>query len=261
MIKKSELWIWGQDAGSHHEAADGVFKLPGVNKMEPKEGCDYLGIPNICRVGMSGKPEPPFDDEAEKIKDAPKVVWSIIGDNGSLRNDDGSDDTEAVIEVAKKYPNIVGAVMDDFLSEKRRAVYSPEIIGDRAEMLHNAGLKLWTVIYENELIETSEPYLDKCDVITFWTWYSELLTDVEKNLAKLKSMLHKNQKIYLGCYMWDYGNSQLMPMDRMKYQLELYKKLIEAGEVEGIIFCSNCIADIGLDAVEYTRKWIAENAE
>ena len=61
--------------------------------------------------------------------------------------------------------------------------------------------------------------------------------------------------------MWDYGNSCPMPMDRMKYQLELYKKLIEAGEVEGVIFCSNCIADIGLDTVEYTRKWIAENAE
>lgn len=261
MIKRNELWVWGQDAGSQHEAADGVFKLPGVNKMEPKEGAEYLGVPNICRVGMSGKPEPPFDDEAEILKDVPKVVWSIIGDNGSIRNDDGSDDTDAVIDVAKKYPNIVAGIMDDFLSEKRMAVYSPDIIGQKAEKLHEAGLKLWTVIYEHELVEASVPYLDKCDVITFWIWTSELLINAEEYLAQLKSMLKRNQKIYLGCYMWDYGNSKPMPMECMKYQLDLFKKLIEAGEAEGIIFCSNCIADIGLDTVEYTRKWIAENAE
>jgi hypothetical protein len=34
--------------------------------------------------------------------------------------------------------------------------------------------------------------------------------------------------------------------------------LLKKGDIEGIIFCSNCIADIGLETVEYTRKWIAE---
>lgn len=261
MIDRSELWVWGQDAGSHHEAADGVFGLPGENKMGPVEGAEYLGIPNICRVGMSGKPEPPFDDEAELLRDVPKVVWSVIGDKGSTRNDDGSDDTDAVVAVAKNYPNIVGGVMDDFLSDTRMAVYTPEIVGNMAEKLHNAGLELWTVIYENELIEKVVPYLDKCDVITFWVWYSELLENTEEYLQKLKSLLKRGQKIYLGCYMWDYGNSKPMPMDLMKDQLERAKKLIEAGDVAGLIFCSNCIADIGLEAVEYTRKWIAENAK
>ncbi len=261
MINRNELWVWGQDAGSHHEAADGVFKLPGANKMGPTEGAAYLGIPNICRVGMSGKPEPPFDDEAELLRDVPKVVWSIIGDNGSTRNDDGSDDTSYVVAVAKKYPNIIGGIMDDFLSEKRMAVYTPERVGQMADELHAAGLKLWTVIYEHELVEEVVPYLDQCDVITFWVWYSELLENTEAYLAKLKTLLNHNQKIYLGCYMWDYGNSAPMPMDRMKAQLELDKKLIESGEVAGIIFCSNCIADLGLEPVEYTRKWIAENAK
>jgi hypothetical protein len=33
---------------------------------------------------------------------------------------------------------------------------------------------------------------------------------------------------------------------------------LKKGDIEGIIFCSNCIADIGLDTVEYTRKWRTE---
>jgi len=32
--------------------------------------------------------------------------------------------------------------------------------------------------------------------------------------------------------------------------------MIRSGEIEGIILCSNCIADLGIEAVEWTRQWI-----
>ena len=47
-------------------------------------------------------------------------------------------------------------------------------------------------------------------------------------------------------------------MDQMKYQLDRYYYWLKKGDLEGIIFCSNCIADIGLETVEYTKKWIAQ---
>lgn len=37
--------------------------------------------------------------------------------------------------------------------------------------------------------------------------------------------------------------------------------MIKKGKSEGIIFCSNCCADIGGPAVEWLRGWIREAGE
>ncbi len=74
-ILKEKLWLWGQDAGSHHAAAGNqLWKLPGINKMEPAAGAAYLGIKNMCRVVMCGTPAPPFDSESEKLRAMHQVV-------------------------------------------------------------------------------------------------------------------------------------------------------------------------------------------
>ena len=70
MNLKEKLWIWGQDAGTHHLVLNNAWNLPGENKMGPVEGANYLGIPNMCRVAMGNKPEPPFDNEMEKLKNS-----------------------------------------------------------------------------------------------------------------------------------------------------------------------------------------------
>ena len=46
-------------------------------------------------------------------------------------------------------------------------------------------------------------------------------------------------------------------MDLMKYQLDKYLELYEQGKIKGVILCSNCIADLGLATVDYTREWLA----
>lgn len=256
---KDNLWIWGQPAGSHHKVENNMWKLPGENKMGPLEGANHLGIPNMCIVTSGDDPAPPFDNLAEQLKECPQIAWSIIGDASSTRYKGGKTDLDEVLKVAKKYPNITGAVMDDFLRPERREVFSPEVVGQYADRLHAAGLELWTVIYEFELIEEAIPYLEHCDVISFWTWYGEKLQDIEKNLAKLKSLIKGNKKILMGCYMWDYGNCKPLSLEDMEYQWNTYKKLFDAGEIQGVIVCSNCIADIGIEAADYTKNWIEEN--
>ena len=67
MKLRDTLWIWGQDAGSHHRTGNNTWNLPGENRMGPVEGCRYLGIPNCCRVVMGGHPTPPFDAEADAL--------------------------------------------------------------------------------------------------------------------------------------------------------------------------------------------------
>lgn len=255
---KDNLWIWGQPAGSHHKVENNMWKLPGENKMGPLEGAKYLGIPNMCIVTSGDDPAPPFDNLAETLAECPQIAWSIIGDASSTRYKGGKTDLDEVLKVAKKYSNITGAVMDDFLRPERREVFSPEVVGQYADRLHAAGLELWTVIYEFELIEEAIPYLEHCDVITFWTWEGQNLKDIEKNLTRLKSLVKGEKKFLMGCYMWDYGNCKPLALADMEYQWNTYKKLFDVGEIQGVIVCSNCIADIGIEAADYTKKWIEE---
>lgn len=255
---KDNLWIWGQPAGSHHKVANNCWNLPGENKMGPLEGAQYLGIPNICIVTSGDDPAPPFDNLAETLKECPNVAWSIIGDASSTRYSNGQTDLEEVLKIARKYSNITGAIMDDFLRPERKEVFTPELVGEYAEKLHDAGLELWTVIYEHELIEEVKPYLDKCDVISFWTWEGQNLKDLEKNFSELKKLVNPGKKILMGCYLWDYGNSKPLSIENMQYQLETYKKWFDSGEIAGVVVCSNCIADLGIEAADYAKQWFEE---
>ena len=44
--------------------------------------------------------------------------------------------------------------------------------------------------------------------------------------------------------------------EQMGFQLEVYREYMKAGKLEGFILCSNCIADVGIAAVDQTREWL-----
>ena len=43
--------------------------------------------------------------------------------------------------------------------------------------------------------------------------------------------------------------------------LDQYLRLMKEGLIEGIVICSNCIADLGIEAVEWTRNWLIEHRD
>ena len=252
------LWLWGQDVGTHHAVNDNMWKIPGVNQMEPAEGAKELGIPNMCRIAMGNLPAPPFDNEMEKLKDFKKVAWSIIGDESSDRTSEGGSDLDEVLRLARKYPNLTGGVMDDFFTPARREIYTAQVINAFAKRLHEANLNLWTVLYEHQLDLPICAQLQECDIVSFWTWKGANLSELEKNLEKLEHMVTKNQQIYMGCYFWDYGGKCPLTRELMEHQLSLYKTWLQEGRIKGVIFCSNCVQDVGLETVDMAKEWIAE---
>lgn len=256
MSLKDCLWLWGQDVGTHHAVKDNMWKLPGINKMEPAEGAKELGISNMCRIAMGNLPAPPFDHEMEKLKDFKKVAWSVIGDESSDRTSEGFSDLDPVLSLAAKYPNVTGGVMDDFFTPARRDVYTPEILHGYAERLHQHNMNMWLVLYEHQLDLPMIEQLREFDIVSFWTWKGTNLLDLEKNLETLESIIAEHQQIYMGCYFWDYGNKCPLTEELMTYQLELYKKWLVEGRIKGVIFCSNCIQDIGLETVTMAKQWI-----
>jgi len=94
-------------------------------------------------------------------------------------------------------------------------------------------------------------------VVTYWTWRAEELNRLEQNFNRLQELVPSSCK-GLGCYMWDYGDHRPMPISLMQHQCQLGLKWLREGRIEGMIFLASCICDLGLEAVEWTRKWIRE---
>lgn len=261
---RDSLWLWGHDAGCHHKGTGKVWNIPGSNKMGPVEGAEYLGISNCCRVVFEGSPQPPFDAESAKLLGFKQVVWSVLGDKSSVRNDDGADDLDEVLRQAEKYPNVTGGVLDDFFRpESGDARFPLARLEEMAHKLHAAKrpLDLWLVYYA-ALFEAADytPYLELVDVITFWSWDSRELACAEKNLKKIIAMT-PGKRHYAGCYLYNYGDCRELSDDEMSFQLELYRRLWLAGEIDGIVVCANTIADTGVKAVDIYREWLAEHGD
>jgi hypothetical protein len=266
---KDHLWLWGQNAGSHHKGSpEGGYRLPGKNLLGPREGADYFGIERMLRVSMSSGPFPPFDEEAEKIKDLKEVVWSAIGAGGANQysvNDHS--DIDEVLRMAGLYKNVSGAVLDDFfygkeISGRNIGRHSIESIRSMRDKLHNFSkrrLDLWMVWYDYQLdFAGVDEYLSLVDVITFWTWEGKNLSNMDENIRKCLEKTPGKRHL-AGCYLWNYGERKPLTTDQMKYQLDHYYNWLRKGYIDGIIFCSNAtVPDVGLDTAEYTRKWISD---
>jgi len=251
------LWLWAHQAGSH----DGFYRLPAPSTIAPAAATTHLGLDNVLMVCLANEPRPPFGPHAEPLRSCHQLVWSIVGDSSSTRNNQESD-LEPVIELSLSFPNLVGGIMDDFFLGK-------EVAGEWArwpatevarfrQRLHAAPrpLDLWAVAYDLILGQPIEPYLAHCDVVTYWTWEAKNLVHLEENFARLEQQAPHCRKV-LGCYMWDYGGGAPMPLELMQHQLRLGEQWLREGRVEGLIFLASCLCDLDLETVNYTRRWIA----
>ena len=61
--------------------------------------------------------------------------------------------------------------------------------------------------------------------------------------------------------MWNYGEHCPFTVEDMKSQCENDLRILKEGKIDGIILCSNCIADLNIEAVEWTRNWLFEHMD
>jgi len=105
-VIRDRFWIWGHDVGSH----DNQFGLEKTSRMTPAEGALYLNVPNLILVRYNNLPVPPFEQYALAFRPLKQVVWSIVGAGGATDNRE----LEDACELANRFPNFSGIVMDDF---------------------------------------------------------------------------------------------------------------------------------------------------
>ena len=95
----------------------------------------------------------------------------------------------------------------------------------------------------------------------FWTWRAAELSGLEANFRRLKQLL-PGKRVLLGCYMWNFGAPNgPMPLAQLARQCDLGLRWLQAGEIEGLIFLGTNICDLDLEAVEWTRRWIATHGD
>ena len=230
--------------------------------MTPAESGLYFGVPNLIIVQASGgeskygRFEPPFAQYAIALRPFKRIVWSVTGSGGF----NSEAETREVMKLAKSTPNFTGIMLDDFFSSKKegeKAVFTVEELSRIRQELKSIATKLDILAtYYTQLLDLDlSEYLKLIDVLTLWTWRSAEIPDIEKNLSRLDKLTPNTRKM-LGCYMYDFDLRKSVAIPAMEQQCETGLRLLKQKRIEGIIFLSNTVADLGFESVEWTRNWI-----
>ncbi|MBO4631583.1 MAG: hypothetical protein J5858_06645 [Lentisphaeria bacterium] len=244
---RDHFYLWCHEPGVYNS----IEGLGGHSSATPVEAADFMGIENIIMVSYAGKPVPPFAPIQQQYTKFKHVVWSIIGDT-ACKYDNPEAYVDEVISLKRNYPNVSGGIMDDFFNGERSAFDLDAIAGKMCA----AALPLWVVVYDFQLCRQDVlQKLEKCDVITFWTWDVKKLASMEKNLTGLHRMF-PGKKIVAGCYLWNFGGDLTLTVRHMEYQCCAALDLLDAGIIGDIIILGSPLIGIKLPAIDWTRDWI-----
>lgn len=268
------LWIWGHPVNSHYGYSNFCPEIK-ESRITPEAAAAYLGVPNLLMIHYGDQPQPPFEVEAAAFQPLSRVVWSLLQAihvpwSNLPEPEPDADGTclDTVLAMARNHDNVSGVILDDFFGRggQTAALTVPQLEAMQKKLqLPDRKLDLWAVYYDPPSGKTPPepdvlPYLKHCDVINFWTWNAAELENLEENFVEVRRVADATDcSVVLGCYMFDYGKKRPMPLHLMEKQCRLGREWIEQGQIDGMVFLASCICDIGLEAVEWTRDWIAAN--
>jgi hypothetical protein len=139
-----------------------------------------------------------------------------------------------------------------------RASLTPEQLRELGQRtVRGQKLPIMAVVYTGQISPRAKWHLDEVDEVCLWTWRPEQLKDLESNLTALEALV-PGKPIYQGCYMYDFDASRPLPVELMKQQTEIGHGWLREGRIQGMIFLATPNVDVGLEAVEWTRQWIAQ---
>ena len=207
---RDHLWLFAVPADGPRLYYEGAG-YRGGSRITPAEGAFWLGVPNLMFITQDWNNPPQMSRErswkamttkeqyAISFEPLKRVQWAAVGSGGR----GGMAEVPDIVTLAKKYPNFTGIFLDDFfrpvtLTDGRKgavpALNEAELKSMRAQ-LGKVGrpMEVWSVIYSHEFdpnrrtFRPGEPPLSESlkpvDVLVFFTWQSDELKDLEKNLA------------------------------------------------------------------------------
>jgi len=286
---RDHFWIFTVFAGGDNNYLE-RGNVRGGSRMTPAEGAFWLNVPNLLFIRSHDQPplpsrqqewraKTPFEQYAISFQPLDRVVWSVVGSGGK----GGLAELTPVMGLAKRFPNICGIYLDDFIVDTKkqpdgtligRPALQPSELKQARESLKavKRPMDIWITLYTHEICpprKTSSPpfrgcnpplaeFLDLFDVLTLWTWNSDELPALEENFAALEKIAPKKCRIALGLYIWDYPNCKPVPLELMKHQCETGLKWLKAGRIHEMIFLANTVLDVGVPSADFARQWISK---
>jgi len=250
---RDATWTWGYVIPG---------KVPGKVPFTPdgsscslETAAEYLGTPNVVLMNSEWA-EP---GHLERLTACKRVVCAI---SRSLR-----DPAEAarLSAVSKKYPNIVGAMIDDFYPVDQKLTVDQVRAVSEALKSENPALKLYVVRYTHCKDEEIVPYLPYIDVVNLWVWVAkkeDWTAKMNERIEKLSAVTKK--PIVMGLYLHDYGGiNKAVPMDILEAQFVKSAELLRQGKIEGFIILQNGWLDheSHRPQVQWTKQyldWLSE---
>ena len=207
------------------------FTYRGKSSCSLETGARYMRTPNVMFLNSLHDIKALNSKSLAPLSSCKRVVCA-------LQKGKYAESAKVISELAKKHPNITGAIIDDFTSstsvEELKTIYETL----KAE---NPSLKLYLVWYEFQQLDKLLPYLPYFDEINFWIWKSKeepwlkTLDPMIDNIAKTTG-----KPITLGLYIYDYGqNIEPMPMNIIKLQFLKATELLKKGKIEGFVLLQN----------------------
>ncbi len=265
-ILRDRLWMWGHEP----KTIVGTHNIPVGNNIGIGDAIKSMGIPNACVITFQDVPEPPLWGEySAQFKDAKKVAWSIMC--GPEKKYAHKQLAAEAFKLLDKMPNLNEFYLDDFFDGMAPR---DEITGLAKSYMPMEQLKalkldmqklkrqpkLTMVLYTHQLNPGIKQYFEYCDRVSLWTWWATDLSILEDNFRKYRELI-PDKPTLLGIYMWDFGNQRPIPSERMKIQLDFAYEKLKTGAVEGLIFHCTPLCDLDIEAVHYSRQWIAEHGD
>ena len=194
-----------------------------------------------------------------KIENAEKQIgWGVYHDKDPATI---LEEAKKVSRLSRQFPNVVGAMYDDFLGAAKSEGYSPDTVARiYAELKsENPALNLCSTVYTHELDPANwqafAPYLD---TVFLWTWKSEDLFELDAGVERCRE-LFPDKPIVLGCYLRDYTLQAAVPMDRLKYQWERIPGYLATERITGFCILGAYLIDWHNESACWVRDFIAAN--
>lgn len=258
MLLRDRCWLWGHPEGCFN----GKCGLKDDSRMTPMECCDYLDIGNTFMVPMGFKVDRrKYNKSFKRLRG---VGWDCF--NAAIE----PEKIELLIADARDFDNVKVGVFDDFKNwddkdePPRYKQFPIQNLYDVIGRMHDnevRRLESWMVLYtrlfgvDEQDDRDFQPYMDAFDGIIMWTWEERNIPLIPEKFEIFKKQTPNTRRMF-GLYLWNFGESKPATAEWVKFQLEYCYDKIMKGEAEGVVFHTNTMADLDLEAYDVACEFM-----
>ena len=244
-FSRENTWLWGGPTPY----------WGGIAKPDcAMDGARWFGFQNVVYVYG------PVDEEAIALHSCAQRLLCQLSEvsrsPGASRGID-AETAERLSKLSLQYQSIEGGIIDDLVGHFGRDL-SLEGIAEIRNALksHNAGLKLYSVVYASELespkIREIEPYVD---AVNLWLGYKYQLNEMDYAIEKCR-LVFPGKKIMLGVFLFDYFATQAPnTVDFLSIQLEKARGYLAQGKISDIVILGDRDIEKVPDEARFTRDF------